>query len=192
MFKVGEIVKYSPRFCEAGEEMYIHQVMEVNPDTGKCLISTLNTSLTLGSSERVDEEMIVKAKKYEIIVIRDANMEQKYIITNTETKSFFAGYDFMGSIDWVQATNEAYMMDLDEAESILKDMEAAEDEPAEPEIPTKTKFEVYAKRWSNAEKKQIMFLVGEFSVYFHAELFAKAYSDYFKATTKIVEYKAIK
>lgn len=114
-----------------------------------------------------------------------------WVILNNDSLEYFNGYDFMGSVSWTPCLNICYWMDKEEAMEIARDLNLA-DEPAEPEIPTKTKFEVYAKRWSNAEKKQIMFLVGEFGTYFHAELFAKAYGDYFKSTTKIVEYKAIK
>ena len=59
-FKVGDIVKYSPEFCGPGEEKYIHQIMEINEETGNILIVTLNTSLTLGASEVVKAKMITK------------------------------------------------------------------------------------------------------------------------------------
>ena len=126
MFKAGEIVKYSPKFCGPGEEFYIHEVKEVNPDTDRILISTLNTMLTLGSTSRVSSEMIQKANRFEIIVTRDSNLQTVYAITDTEAKKVFAGYDFMGSIDWVDGLTEAYLMDLDEAEAILTDMNNAE------------------------------------------------------------------
>ena len=122
MFKVGDIVKYSEKFCSPGEEYYIHEVKEVNPDTGKCLIVTLNTSLSLGSSEMVDFEMITPAKKYEIIW-----HNRKYLITNTSEKTFFIGYDFMGSVDWTSEVNDAFHMDKeDDPWQIVKDLEDAE------------------------------------------------------------------
>lgn len=59
-FAVGDLVRYSPKYCGPGEEKYIHRVIEVNDVTGLILIMTLNTSLTLGSSERVYPDMIEK------------------------------------------------------------------------------------------------------------------------------------
>ena len=123
MFKVGEIVKYSPKFCGEGEQYYIHMVAEA--DRGAYLIHTLNSLLTLGSSERVREEMIQKAKKYEVILNRDRK-NRKYIVTDTESKKFFAGYDFMGSVEWVDEDTEATAMELDEAEQIASDLESAD------------------------------------------------------------------
>lgn len=63
MFKVGDIVKYSPKFCGPGEEKYIHQILEINEATGNILIATLNTLLTLGATEVVKEEMIERIEK---------------------------------------------------------------------------------------------------------------------------------
>lgn len=123
MFKVGEIVKYSPKFSNPGEEYYIHEVREA--DQGRYLISTLNSLLTLGSSERVDEEMIQKASKYEVIMNRNWE-DHRYIVTDTEERKFFAGYDFMGSVNWVDSDAEATVMDVEEAQQIAKDLEAAE------------------------------------------------------------------
>lgn len=57
-FHVGEKVKYTPKYCGAGEEKYIHVITEVNPDTKKCIIHTLNSCLSIGSSEVVDFDMI--------------------------------------------------------------------------------------------------------------------------------------
>lgn len=59
-FKAGDIVKYAPEYCGPGEEKYISVVLEVNEVTGNILISVLNTSLVLGSTECVKEYMIVK------------------------------------------------------------------------------------------------------------------------------------
>lgn len=123
MFKTGDIVKYSPKFCGPGEELYIHIVVEA--DRGRYLISTLNSLLTLGSTERVDEEMIRKAEKYEVINNRDIR-NRKCIITDTSTRKFFAGYDPMGSVNWVDNDSEANGMDHDEAESVLADLISAE------------------------------------------------------------------
>lgn len=58
MFKPGDIVRYSPKFCGPGEEKYFHLVTEVNEETGHILIVTLDTDLPLGSSERVTADMI--------------------------------------------------------------------------------------------------------------------------------------
>ena len=133
MFKVGEIVKYAPQYCGEGEQYYIHEVKEA--DDGHYLISTLNTMLTLGSTERVTEDMIQKASKYEVIT-----WHGKYIVTDTENKKFFAGYDPMGSVIWVDNQDEAEANELEYAEQYKADLESA-DEPAEPE--TKRECEGY-------------------------------------------------
>ena len=114
---------YSPQFCGEGEEYYIHMVKEA--DRGSYLISTMNTLLALGSSEWVREEMIQKARKYEMILNRKVR-GRKYIITNTENRTFFAGYDSMGSVNWVDDETWATEMGLDEAKQIRSDLESAE------------------------------------------------------------------
>ena len=113
MFKVGDYVKYAPQHTSPGEEYYIHIVKEVNPDTKKCLIVTLNSVLSLGSSQMVDFDMIIPAKKYEIVYDRSVN-DRKYLITDTTEKTFFVGYDFMGSVDWTEDENQAFHMDKED------------------------------------------------------------------------------
>lgn len=126
MFKVGDLVKFTEKFSNPGEENYIHEVMEVNPDTGRILISTLNSLLTLGSSEAVTAEMIRPAAKYEVIFDRNAS-DRKYLVTDTTTKMFFIGYDFMGSVDWTADENQAFHMDKDDDPwQIAKDLQDAE------------------------------------------------------------------
>ena len=126
MFKVGDYVKYSPQYSAPGEEYYIHIVKEINPDTGKILIVTLNSLLSLGSSQRVDSEMIIPAKKYEIVYDRNVN-DRKYLITDTTEKTFFVGYDPMGSVDWTDDENQAFHMDKDDDPwQVVKDLEDAE------------------------------------------------------------------
>ena len=56
-----------------------------------------------------------------------------WLIKDSETGKYFNGYDFMGSVEWVNI-GEAYCMSKDEAQGIVKDLEAS-DEPAEPEKP---------------------------------------------------------
>lgn len=63
MFNVGDIVKYSPKWCTPGEEKYIHVIREIrlNPVTegNRYLIETLNmTRLIFHPTETVDECMI--------------------------------------------------------------------------------------------------------------------------------------
>jgi hypothetical protein len=123
MFKVGEIVKYAPQFCGEGEEFYIHMVKEA--DRGHYLIETLNSLLTLAPTERVTEDMIQAAKKYEVVLNRKAG-DRAYIITDTENHKFFAGYDFMGSVEWVDDDADASEMGKAEAERIASDLEAAD------------------------------------------------------------------
>lgn len=145
MFKVGDIVKYSQKFCGAGEEKYIHKILEINEETGNILIATLNTALTLGCTEVVKAEMIELIEnetkedetmsKYEISTIRSMDNEVRFVIYNKEERAFFAGYDCMGSVNWEysQIPSEACELTAeDDPEQIVADLEAA-DEPAEPE-----------------------------------------------------------
>ena len=62
-------------------------------------------------------------KKYEII-----NHEGGYAIYSSEESAFFAGYDFMGSVDWEKIPTIKCLMTKEEAEQIVSDLEAA-DEP---------------------------------------------------------------
>ena len=64
-------------------------------------------------------------KKYELIGYQDMN-RTFYLIRNTETQEYFAGYDFMGSQEWVEDITEGYEMGEHEALAILDDLEAAE------------------------------------------------------------------
>ena len=61
----------------------------------------------------------LESKKYQIVFVDLGNDVE-----------FFAGYDFMGSVIWVDDRHEALAMDPDEAQQILEDLEAA-DEPSE-------------------------------------------------------------
>ena len=54
-------------------------------------------------------------------------------ILKNDSGKYFGGYDFMGSVNWLETTYDAVLMDDDEAEQIISDLEAA-DEPDEPEI----------------------------------------------------------
>lgn len=66
--------------------------------------------------------------KYEIIRREDGNS----VIMDTETKQYFAGYDFMGSIDWKDEIDcDCLLPDYEDVEQLVRDMESA-DEPAEP------------------------------------------------------------
>ena len=46
---------------------------------------------------------------------------------------FFQGYSFMGSVDWTDEADKAYIMDFDEAEQIISDLESA-DEDTSPQL----------------------------------------------------------
>ena len=75
--------------------------------------------------------------KYEITKIRSMDNEVRYVIYNKEEHAFFAGYDFMGSVDWEYSSVPSESCELtaeDDPEQIVKDLESA-DEPAEPEEP---------------------------------------------------------
>lgn len=56
--------------------------------------------------------------------------ETKNVIVD-ENGLYFAGYDFMGSVDWEEDVMDAYYMDIDEANDILHDLVTAEDTPEE-------------------------------------------------------------
>ena len=62
-YKVGDVVRYAPKWCGPGEEKFIHVVLEVHEREEKTQyrIQTLNTDLFLPPTEEVDEEMIIKA-----------------------------------------------------------------------------------------------------------------------------------
>ena len=54
--------------------------------------------------------------------------ETKYVIINRDLgpDSYFAGYDFMGSVDWTTDVLSAYYMDRDEADQIANDLADAD------------------------------------------------------------------
>ena len=56
-----------------------------------------------------------------------------YVIRDLDTMKWFAGYDFMGSAEWVDDPSDSYEMSQDEAEAILADLTAAAD-PEETEV----------------------------------------------------------
>lgn len=73
--------------------------------------------------------------KYEISKIRSMDNEVRFVIYNKEEQAFFAGYDFMGSVDWEYSKVPSEACELtaeDDPEQIVADLESA-DEPAEPE-----------------------------------------------------------
>lgn len=58
MFKVGDIVKYTEKWCTEAERKYRFKVLETGFCGDRIKIGCLNTLLTLGSIEVVDAEMI--------------------------------------------------------------------------------------------------------------------------------------
>ena len=70
--------------------------------------------------------------KYQII--RSIEDDNKAAILNDAEGTFFHGYDFMGSVEWVNRIDEVTWMSIDEARDIIKDLEAGE-ETAEHEKP---------------------------------------------------------
>ena len=71
---------------------------------------------------------------YEISKIRSMDNEVRFVIYSHDEHAFFAGYDFMGSVNWVYSsvpTEECELTAEDDPEQIVKDLEAA-DEPCEP------------------------------------------------------------
>lgn len=54
----GSTVKIKPEWCSPGEEKYIFKVYNIHEQLERARISCLNSSLTLGSCEDVDLDMI--------------------------------------------------------------------------------------------------------------------------------------
>ena len=54
--KQGDVVIYSPKWRSPGEEKYLHVVLEERGP--RLLIGTLNTKMSLGSTESVTREMV--------------------------------------------------------------------------------------------------------------------------------------
>ena len=66
--------------------------------------------------------------KYEIITVHDWD-NIWYAIFDTEGAQYFAGYDFMGSVNWQSCISpECYISEEDEAEQIIRDLESADEE----------------------------------------------------------------
>ena len=72
--------------------------------------------------------------KYEIKTVHHSDgSDDTFVIYSFEESAFFAGYDFMGSVNWEKIpSTECELTEEDDPEQIVKDLEAA-DEPAEPE-----------------------------------------------------------
>ena len=67
-------------------------------------------------------------KKYQIV-----SSEQGFAIYNTDEAAFFAGYDFMGSVNWEKIPSIEWAMEKEEAEMIVNDLESADYEEEFPE-----------------------------------------------------------
>ena len=61
MFKVGDVVKFADNWCTEAEKKYRYQVLETGFCGNRLKIGCLNSALTLGSIQVVDEEMVVMA-----------------------------------------------------------------------------------------------------------------------------------
>lgn len=68
--------------------------------------------------------------KYEIM-IKKALDTDKYVIRNMSLPRlpYFAGYNWMGGCDWDTDVLGAYYMDIEEAQQIKSDLEAADEDP---------------------------------------------------------------
>ena len=51
-----------------------------------------------------------------------------------------------------------------------------------------SKYEVWVMMWSEEHKAQIKIVAGTFDTAINAEIFAKAYKEYYRAEAEIVEY----
>lgn len=54
----GDIVSLREEFCEPGESKNLYTVTDINENTGRCLIISLNSRMPIASSESVGLEMI--------------------------------------------------------------------------------------------------------------------------------------
>ena len=69
-------------------------------------------------------------KSFEIMKVDNSGNIQYLLISNL-TGKYFAGYDFMGSVNWQdEITDECYLTSRDEAHQIARDLVAA----GEPEV----------------------------------------------------------
>lgn len=59
-FKEGDVVRLKPEFCSEGERRFIFAIRNINDRTMRLIISCLNSTLSLGSSEVVGVEMVSK------------------------------------------------------------------------------------------------------------------------------------
>lgn len=57
-YKEGDVVRLHPSFCTEGERKYIYAITNINDRTMRCIISCLNSGLSLPGSEMVGFEMI--------------------------------------------------------------------------------------------------------------------------------------
>ena len=54
------------------------------------------------------------------------------------------------------------------------------------------KYYALAKKWDDKRQEQVVYVAGEFPTYINAELFAKAYSEHYSSTVKVVsEYELL-
>ena len=69
--------------------------------------------------------------KYEIINYSDKDNES-YLIFNTEINRYFAGYDFMYSINWTKDLSKAFVSTTkDEVSQIVEVLKASDDDSEE-------------------------------------------------------------
>lgn len=54
----GDVVKLREKSCEPNEAKNLYTVTDINENTGRCLIISLNTSMAVAPSETVGLEMI--------------------------------------------------------------------------------------------------------------------------------------
>lgn len=58
MFKEGDVVKYAKNWCTEGERKYRFVVLEIGLSMDRIKIGCLNSNISFGYVEVVDEEMI--------------------------------------------------------------------------------------------------------------------------------------
>ena len=74
----------------------------------------------MGGTHRQPEREEQKMSKYSTITT--SNGFATGTIIKSDSGKYFAGYDFMGSVNWNDTCYDAVLMDQEEAEQIIRDL----------------------------------------------------------------------
>ena len=72
------------------------------------------------------EERMTTMTIYTAVLSHDGARVAKIEDDGISFHEYFAGYDFMGSVDWTKDPKEAVLMDLEEADQIAEDLTSAD------------------------------------------------------------------